>query len=82
MQINTAYRASATKGVLHPKIANSERQSLLILKITTSVTFRPGAIVLYIGVLAMAESPFKASMPHVYATNNNSTRVISCFELL
>ena len=59
------------------KIANSERQSLLILKITTSVTFCAGAIVLYIGVLAMAKSPFKASMPHVYSTNNDSTKVIS-----
>ena len=42
-QINSAYRASATKGVLRPKIANSEQQSLLILKITTFVTFRAGA---------------------------------------
>ena len=42
-QINSAYRASATKGVLRPKIANSERQSLLILKVTTSITFCAGA---------------------------------------
>ena len=42
-QINSTYRASATKGVLRPKIANSEQQSLLILKITTFVTFRAGA---------------------------------------
>ena len=42
--------------------------------------FRAGAIVLYIGVLALSKSPFKASMPHVHATNNDSTKVISCFE--
>ena len=56
-QINSAYRASAAKGVLRPKIAISERQSLLILKITTSVTF---CAVLYIGVLAMAKKSFQS----------------------
>ena len=54
-QINSAYRASATKEVLRSKIVNFEQQSLLILKITTSVTFRAGAIILYIDVLVMAK---------------------------
>ena len=42
-QINNAYRAFATKGVLRPKATLSERQSLVILKINTAITFYVGA---------------------------------------
>ena len=70
-QINSTYRASATKGVLRPKVANSERQSLLILKINKhSHNFSRRHIILYIGVLAMAKSLFKTSSEH-----NNVTTI-------
>ena len=73
-QINSAYHESATKRVLHPKVATSERQSLLILIINATITFRPGAV-LYIGVLAMAKSLFKTLSAHNNVRNNDSTKV-------
>ena len=60
-QINSTYRASATKGVLRPKVANSERQPFLILKINKhSHNVSRRRIVLYIGVLVMAKKSFQS----------------------